>query len=261
MSYDTAKLTNLGQMKSALQKVYQEVTAAKSTRRTATISVSNWAAYDTIWRYPNIQATSNYHFYDVHLASDSSASISVMCANADIRAKIESSQINLYCYGTKPNANFDVEIIITPTTTDDVGITYDIGDDFLVYPAITDALDARITTLEDTTVPAVQAEVDALETVVANQILTAQNISLAASRWNLSGVTAYPYKAEINVTGVTSEYFPMVQFRDEDSLLYEFSPSVAPTTGKLVIYCKTLPTTTIVIPTIFCVKGTTVTAS
>lgn len=246
MAYDVTKLTNLGQMKSALQKINTEIGNAKSTRTAATISTSNWAVYDNIWKYSNILSTSNYHYYDVHLATDTSNAISLMCANSDIRAKIEGSQINLYAYAQKPTSNFTLEIITTPTNTNDVGLTYDIGDDYLVYPAITDALDVRIT---------------ALETNTPKMTLFASNISLATSRWSASGDTSYPYKAVINMTNVTADYFPMVQFRDSDSQLYDFAPNATSGAGTVTIYCKTSPTTTVVIPSIVCYKGTVVTAT
>lgn len=246
MAYDVTKLTNLGQMKSALQRIYTEVTNSKSVRSIATISPSNWDTYDNIFRYSNICAVSNRHYYDVHLSADTSNAISIMCANADIRAKIEGSQINLYCYGTKPTQAFTLEIIVTPTTTNDVGISYDIGDDYLVYPQITDALNARLTSLE---------------TSASKLLLTASNITLEASRWTSSGVSAYPYKAVINMADVTADYFPIVQFRDSDSLSYDFSPSATSGTGTITVYCKTAPSTQVVIANIFCQKGTTVTAS
>lgn len=250
MSYDVTKLTNLGQMKSALQRVASEVASAKSVRSTATISVSNWAAYDQIFRYPSIISVTNYHYYDIHLASDTSQTISLMCANADIRAKVENGGIYLYCYGTKPTDNFTLEIITTPTTTNDIGLTYDIGDDFLVYPSITDALAARITALET-----------AMTTDVPAMLLYTQNASLPEHRWVASGDSTYPYQAVLNMTDVTSSYYPEVQFRDSDSLLYDFSPNAVTGAGTVTIYCKTKPSTTVILPSVVCFKCKTVTSS
>lgn len=140
MAYDVTKLTNLGQMKSALQQVKNRIDASKSSRTVVTVNKNNWAQYDALYRYPSILTPANYHYYDVHLDSDTSNSISIMCANADIRAKIESNSLYLYCYGTVPTQSFDLEIIDTPISTNTVGLSYDIGDDFLVYPKRLDDL-------------------------------------------------------------------------------------------------------------------------
>lgn len=285
MSYDVSKLTNLGQMKSALLKIKSEVTAAKSIMDTATISPSNWTAYDSGYKYANILAAgaSNYHYYDVHLAAGTSNSISIMCANAEIRAKIESGKINLYCNSNKPTQAFVLEIITIPTNTNDVGIEYDIGDDFLTYPAITDALDQRLTVVEtavNTTIPAqinsiettLQDQIDSLDTelsdAIANQVLIylkpsgSEGISIIQSRWqNSSGTGSYSKKAVISMTGVTADYYPVVQFRDEDSQIYEFAPFATTGEGTVTIYCKTLPTTEIFVPSIICYKGTLVNAA
>lgn len=267
MSYDVTKFTNLGQMKSALQRINAAISNAKSVRTAATISTSNWVAYDNIWKYNNILSTSNYHYYDVHLAADTSNAISLMCANSDIRAKIEGSQINLYAYASKPTNNFQLEIITTPTSTNDVGLTYDIGDDFLVYPAITDALSNRITTLE-TNVPAlasrvstVETDLSTVETDLSKMVLVASDVTIATDRWTSTGFTTYPYKAVINMTGITSSYFPMVQFRDSDAQTYDFAPYAISAAGTVTVYCKTSPGASVVVHSIVAYKGTVVTAN
>ena len=249
MAYDVSKLTNLGQMKSALQRIDTEIIKAKSVRSTATIAVANWAAVQgatNVFKYSDIVTVSAYHFYDLHLDPSTTDTTALMCANADIRAKIESGKINLYCYGTKPTSNFILEIITSPTTTNDVGLSYDIGDDFLVYPSITDALNARVTALESGT---------------SNAILVASNVAIPINRWEVSGDTSYPYKAEITMQHVTSDYYPMVQFSDADSKLYDFSGAATTSAGKVTVLCKTSPSTVVTITNILCYKCVTVTAT
>lgn len=149
MSYDVSKLTNLGQLKSALQRVNTVVSSAKASRSIVTIARTDWSSYDNLYRSNSIITPQNYHYYDIHLTSDTSNTISIMCANADIRAKNESGSIYLYCYGTLPTQSFSVEIVDTPIKENVVGLSYDIGDDFLVYPSITDGLNSRLTTVEN----------------------------------------------------------------------------------------------------------------
>lgn len=247
MPYDITKLTNLGQMKQALQRMLQEIENAKSERTVVTIEANSWQSYSSgIYRSPSILNTANYNYYDVHLVADTSASISTMCANADIKAAINNYQMYLFCYGELPDQDFDVEIIRTPIDTNTQGLTYDIGDDYLVYPAITDAISDRVSDLEDST------------TLLT---LFAQDISIATNRWEASGNSTYPYKAVINMQNVTSDYFPVVQFQDSDTLLYDFSTTASSGNNTVTIYCKTSPSTIINIPTIICYKGTAVTAN
>ena len=144
MSYDVSKLTNLGQLKTALQRVNTVVSSAKASRSIVTIARTDWSSYDNIYRSNSIITPQNYHYYDIHLTSDTSNTISIMCANADIRVKIESNSLYLYCYGTVPTQSFDLEIIDIPISTNIIGLSYDIGDDFLVYPSRIDALETKL---------------------------------------------------------------------------------------------------------------------
>lgn len=292
MSYDASKLTNLGQMKSALQAVKTRIDATTVSRSTATIAVADWESYDSIFRTSSIITPQNHHYYDIHLSTDTSNSTSIMCANADIRAKAESNGIYLYCYGTKPTQSFTVEIIDTPIAENVIGLTYDIGDDFLVYPSITDALDTRITAVEggltstqaslgsinDTastsgttawsrikgaegSVSTLNTTVSTLESSVEKLMLCAANVSIATTKWTSSGDTSYPYKAVLTMTDVTADYFPIVQFADSDARTYDFSPKVTPGAGTITVFCKTAPSTSVTVSSIFCWKGSTRTVS
>lgn len=249
MSYRTDSLINLNQLRSALTGIKNKIDSVKVNRTIATISKSNWTTSTTQGRfkYSGVMNCSNYNYYDVHLATDTDNSISIMCANSDIRVIVENSELNLYCFGDKPTENFRIEIITTPIQQNVIGLSYDIGDDFLVYPAITDKL---------------RTDVDALTTTVSDKILFSQaNFSVASSKWVSSGDSSYPYKAELNMQGVTADHFPVVQFRDSDTLLYDFSPNALSAANKITIYCKTAPTTAVVIPRIICYLGTQVTVS
>lgn len=248
MSYRTDSLISLNQLKSALTSIKGKLESLKVNRTIATISKSNWTASTAQgnFKYTGVIGCSNYNYYDVHLTTDTDDAISIMCANSDIKAIVENSELNLYA-NTKPTESFRLEIIVTPIQQDTIGLTYDIGDDSLVYPSITDGL---------------RSDLDALSTAVSNKILFSQaDFTVATSTWSSSGVSAYPYKAEINMSGVTANYFPIVQFRDSDTLIYDFSPNAVSSTNKVTIYCKTAPTTSIVIPRIICYLGTQVTVS
>lgn len=247
MPYDITKLTNLGQMKQALERMLQEINNSKSTRTVVTVASTSWQSYSSgIYRSGSILETSNYNYYDVHLTSDTSKAISIMCANAEIKAKIESNNIYLYCYGEVPESDFDLEIIITPIDTSTQGLNYDIGDDYLVYPAITDAISTRVDGLEETT---------------PMMILFANNVAVDSSKWVASEDTTYPYKAVINMQNVTENHFPIVQFNNADVADFEFSSISTSGEGTITIMCKTAPDRTITLPSIICYKGTVVTTT
>ena len=249
MSYRTDSLISLEQLRSTLRSLKNKIDSVKVNRTLVTISKSNWATSTTQgnFKYTGIMNCSNYNYYDVHLATDTDNAISIMCANSDIRVIVENSVMNLYCYGPKPTENFKLEIITTPIQQNVIGLAFDIGDDYLVYPAITDQL---------------RADVDALTNTVSNKILFSQaDFTVATSKWGSSGISAYPYKAEISMQGVTANYFPIVQFRDSDTLLYDFSPVATTGDGTITIMCKTAPTTAVIISQIVCYRGQSVTAS
>lgn len=92
-------------------------------------------------------------------------------------------------------------------------------------------------------------------------IFSSASLTLATSRWSSSGDTTYPYKAVINMPGVTENFLPVVQFSDSDTLLYDFSPVATTGAGTITIMCKTAPTTAITIPQIVCYRGQAVTLS
>ncbi len=247
MAYDSSKLINLGQLKSALLAIKQSILGLKSVRTVVTVHPSGWSAYDSnSYRYSNVFSAEPYTYYDMHLTEDTSNVVGTMCANADIHARLQNGVINLYCYGTLPTELFTVEIIAVPITTSGVGISYDFGDDYMVYKSITDTLDNKISTLE---------------TDVPKMIIFTRNVAITTSRWVSSGDVDFPYKAVINVPEITDEYLPIVQFEDTDVAVYDFSPNAVTATGTVTIYCKTRPNTAIIVPNIAFYKGKLVQSS
>lgn len=67
--------------------------------------------------------------------------------------------------------------------------------------------------------------------------------------------TDYPYKADIQCTGVTSEYVPEVTFSLEDAISGKFAPVVSSDVNTVTIYAKEVPSASITIPSILCTKG------
>lgn len=106
------------------------------------------------------------------------------------------------------------------------------------------------------------ALMDVKNILLENRILfSQQNISIASNRWSSSGNSTYPYKAVVDVPGVTSSFYPIVQFSDTDSSTYDFSPSATSGDGTVTVMCKTSPSSAITIAQIVCYRGQLVTAS
>lgn len=227
MAYDTSKLTTLGQIKTALQRVANAISGSKSTRQLVTIQKTNWTLSTDVYVYPGVLTVSNYNYYNVHLAPDSSRNTILMCSQADIAAKIVNSEIQLYCYNMPDDPsqfdNFQIEIIATPTKSNDVGLSYSIG---------TASADTRVDTM----------------------ILSATSVPVATNKWQDLGVAeTYRYYATINMSGVTPDHFAMVQFSDADSAT--MSANVTTGNGTITIYSTEIPASSIVIPSILCYKG------
>ena len=249
VSYDKfGHVTSVGK-KDLTSKVNELISSAVSggvaTVTSVTLSSIGWTEYDTIYKYSDVHPTATNTYYQVNLDSDTSVANSIVAANADIHAKIESNQIVLYCYGTKPNVNLKINIIEIPVKSG-LALSYDFGEESLVTPAMLSAIESRVSSLE---------------TGLTNNVLYARNISIVASRWINSGNTSYPYQATINMQNVDSTYFPVVEFEDSDIDMYELSPTSTTGNNSVTIYCKTKPTTSINIPIVTCYKGTLTTAS
>lgn len=108
----------------------------------------------------------------------------------------------------------------------------------------------------------VQEQIDELYHLVSDKIIYAENVTVPTSRWTSStAVSGFGYAATINVDEVDSTYWPVVQFKDADIEKYDFAPDSKSASGKITIYCKQKPTTSITLPIIICYKGKAVGAS
>lgn len=71
--------------------------------------------------------------------------------------------------------------------------------------------------------------------------------SVATSSWAASGITAYPYKADITVTGITANDYPTVAFGQAEAASGNYSPECDTSAGTLTIYAKAVPSAAITI--------------
>ena len=84
--------------------------------------------------------------------------------------------------------------------------------------------------------------------------LTFTNISVVTSSFvSDSTYTGYGYKAVISTSNVTSTMTPIVVFAPTEALSGNYAPVAAPGSGSVTIYAKSVPESTITIPTILCV--------
>lgn len=73
------------------------------------------------------------------------------------------------------------------------------------------------------------------------------SVSVATSAWASSGITAYPYKADIAVTGITANDYPTVAFGQAEAVSGNYSPECDTSAGTLTIYAKAVPSAAITI--------------
>lgn len=71
--------------------------------------------------------------------------------------------------------------------------------------------------------------------------------TVATSAWAASGITAYPYKADITVTGITANDYPTVAFAQAEAASGNYSPECDTSAGTLTIYAKAVPSGAITI--------------
>ena len=133
--------------------------SANVTLRTVTVSKSGWAVSGGHPRYSNNilpGSVETKKYYDVHLASSVSGEVSILCAKSDIRVVQESNGLFLHAYNptsdagwsnNAPSFDFTIEIITIPITSNVTGLSYDIGDDFVIN--VTKDLDTRLSTAEN----------------------------------------------------------------------------------------------------------------
>lgn len=71
--------------------------------------------------------------------------------------------------------------------------------------------------------------------------------TVATSAWAASGISAYPYKADITVTGITANDYPTVAFAQAEAVSGNYSPECDTSAGTLTIYAKAVPSGAITI--------------
>lgn len=69
-----------------------------------------------------------------------------------------------------------------------------------------------------------------------------------------NGITDYPYRAQISISGVTEDLVPYVSFSDEDAASTNYSQEAESYNGGVYIYAATKPTADVSIPKIECVE-------
>jgi hypothetical protein len=70
-----------------------------------------------------------------------------------------------------------------------------------------------------------------------------------------STYTDYDYIADVSCSGVTSDYVPTVNFNVDEAVGGNFAPVALSGTNKITIYAKEVPSATITIPSIVCIKA------
>lgn len=132
--------------------------SANVTLRRIVVSKSGWVLDESHPRYSTNILPGNVEtkkYYDVHLSSNNSEDVDIKCAKSDIRVIAESDGLYLHAFNAtadagwsnnEPDFDFEIEIITIPITSDTVGLSYDLGDDFVI--AITAPLEERVDELE-----------------------------------------------------------------------------------------------------------------
>lgn len=93
-------------------------------------------------------------------------------------------------------------------------------------------------------------------TELYNNMLYDDYVVIPADRWQSSSVKAgFNYQAAITFPGVTSEYFTLVEFDNDDVQAYKFAPVSTPGNDVIYVYCTTKPEAPIILPMIMCFKG------
>jgi len=94
------------------------------------------------------------------------------------------------------------------------------------------------------------------DTLENTQVLKFSNKSVLISDW-ISDTTYpdYNYRASVALVGITSDHIPMVIFSSEDASSGNYSSIVASYSGGVYLYAKDIPSSSIIIQTIICIKG------
>lgn len=172
-------------------------------------------------------------------------------------SKVEGSFVNLTTDQTVDGEKtFKQHIILTGEgaeiqDTDENAVTtvkYVIGK--LLNKADTTAIPTKVSDLEN---DAGYTKASDLETLGYYKLYKFNDISVQTTQWKDDATyTEYPYMAEIVLTSVTDTMIPNVVFTTSDSISGNYAPVAESYNGGIKIWCKEIPTETLVIPTITC---------
>ncbi len=93
---------------------------------------------------------------------------------------------------------------------------------------------------------------------VDSRTLVFQGKAVPASAWvadSTYSAQGYGWRAAVACTDVTASHRPDVTFMCADAVSGNFAPIANSYAGGVYIYCKTKPTTAVVMPSIVCIKG------
>lgn len=120
----------------------------------------------------------------------------------------------------------------------------------LLNKADTTAIPTKVSDLEN---DAGYTKASDLETLGYYKLYKFNDISVQTTQWKDDiTYTEYPYMAEIVLTSVTDTMIPNVVFTTSDSISGNYAPVAESYNGGIKIWCKEIPTETLVIPTITC---------
>lgn len=92
-----------------------------------------------------------------------------------------------------------------------------------------------------------------ISAVVESNVLKFEDVSVTTDTFvEDETYESYPFKADIDLTGVTNEMFPTVIFSVPDALSGNYLFVVETYNGGVTIWSKEVPESTLVIPTIVC---------
>lgn len=172
-------------------------------------------------------------------------------------SKVEGSFVNLTTDQTVDGEKtFKQHILLTGEgaeiqDTDENAVTtvkYVIGK--LLNKADATAIPTKVSDLEN---DAGYTKASDLETLGYYKLYKFNDISVQTTQWkDDTTYTEYPYVAEIALISVTDTMIPNVVFTTSDSISGNYAPVAESYNGGIKIWCKEIPTETLVIPTITC---------
>ncbi len=91
---------------------------------------------------------------------------------------------------------------------------------------------------------------------VEQQLLTFNDVQVETSVWKSDRTyTDYPYRAAVSCSGIDETYNPMVTLALEDATSGRYAPVAYAGINVVYLYANSIPSDSITIPTIQCIKG------